>query len=234
MAGMPVRLQTRPGARRGVTLIEIAIVVAILGIVAAMGASLLTSGLPSWRTRRGARELTSAISMCRQTAIALNTRCRIRLSAFDSDLDGTSGNVGAYFVEVEHDGTWDILPVDDPGIAGVVGEGTVVLSKDGEDELLGVSLKEWSPLTGEDGDDIVFDARGWLQNPTSDFDADGYITVTFVNKPARRRSDTDEWNVKVSRGGLVRMESSRVAVVGNGAGTTEASTAGSAGTGYSP
>lgn len=222
-------------ARAGLTLLEIAIVVAILGIVAAMAGTSLTRTLPSWRTRRAANQMVAQINMCRQLAIAQDTRCRVRLASFDPDLDDGGDNVGAYFLELETaTGTWDILPWDESGTDENVGEGTVVISDGGEDELHGVSVREWTALTGVDGDDIVFDQRGWLVNPTSDFDTTGYINVSFVNKPARAYNDSDEWQVRVSRGGLVRLESTRNTTVGNGFGTTEASTASSGGGGYAP
>lgn len=222
-------------ARSGVTLLEIAIVVAILGIVAGMAGTSLTRTLPSWRTRRAANQMVSQINMCRQLAVAQNMRCRVRLVRFDADLDDRGANVGEYYLELETDaGTWDILPYDESGTDDSKGEGTVVISDGGEDELPGVSVRDWGTLAGVDGDDIVFDQRGWLVNPTSDFDTTGYINVTFVNKPARGYNDSDEWQVRVARGGLVRLESTRNTTVGNGFGTTEASTGSSGGGGYVP
>ena len=45
-------------------------------------------------------------------------------------------------------------------------------------------------------------------NPASDFGADGTITLTLVNKRALLDGTADTVDLKVSRSGLVRMESS--------------------------
>ncbi len=212
--------------RSGVSLLEIAIVLAIVGIMAALAGTLLSNTLPSWRTRRAAREFSAALNQCRQMAIVQGVQYRIRLASYDSDLDGTSPNVGVYYIERGNlssgSTVWDILPWDLDGSGTLTGEGTVEISDGGLDQLAGVSIDNWGSIAGVDGDDIVFNPRGWLDNPVSDF-ADGYISVTFVNKRARPRGDTDEWAVQVSRGGLVRMQSSKVDPVGAVPGTTEAS-----------
>lgn len=231
-------LRARPapaGSRRGITLIEIAIVVAIIGVVAALGSAALTKTMPSWRTRRAARELAAAFTNCRQMAINENARCRVRLASGDANPDDGGDGIGVYYVEREATGgTWDVLPVDLDGTDDQTGEGTVELSEGGQDELPGVSLQQWGTIAGVSGDDIVYNARGWLENPDTDFNTDGYIEVTFVNKAARREGFTDDWTVAVSRGGLVRLESSRDAATPNPSGTEEASTAAGLGSGYSP
>lgn len=229
----------RSNSRRGVTLLEIAIVVAIIGILAGIAGTMLTEQLPSWRTRRAARELSAALTQCRQLAIAHGVEFRVRLGTADPDLSGDSSSVGVYYIErgnaSVNSTAWDILPWDMDGTGTQVGEGTVVLSEGGEDALRGVSLAPWNPITGVSGDDIVFSPRGWLVNPVSDFNGEGYIEVTFVNKPARLRGVTDEWTVMVSRGGLVRMESNRQSPVGASSGTTSASEwTSSAASGHSP
>ncbi|MDP2306235.1 MAG: prepilin-type N-terminal cleavage/methylation domain-containing protein [Pseudomonadota bacterium] len=226
-------------SRRGVTLLEIAIVVAIIGILAAIAGTMVTQTMPSWRTRRAAREFSASLNQCRQLAVAQGVEYRIRMANADTDLDGSGPGVGKYFIERGNSGvnstSWDILPWDADGSDANVGEGTIEISEGTPNGLRGVSIKEWAPIAGVDGDDLVFSPRGWLVNPVSDFNAEGYVEITFANKPARLRGETDEWTVMVSRGGLVRLESNRQAPVGGPSGTPSASGwTSSAATGHNP
>jgi prepilin-type N-terminal cleavage/methylation domain-containing protein len=223
---------------RGFSLVELAIVVAIVGILAAVGGTMLTDGIPTWRTRQAAREFSASLNTCRQMAIAQGVQYRVRLVDFDPALDSDSESIGSWYVERGNAATgstaWDILPVDMDGSGARSGEGTFVISEGGEDALRWVSLQQWDPISGSSGNDIVCSPRGWLENPSSDFDANGYIKVTFVNKRARLRGVTDTWTVMMSRGGLVRMESNRQDAVGAGSGTGFASSSGGSGTGHLP
>jgi len=224
---------------RGVTLLEIAIVVAIIGIMAGLGGTMLTELIPSWRTRRAASEFASAMNTCRQMAIAHGVEYRVRLGAYDPDVGGSGGNIGIYYVErgdaANGSASWDVLPVDMDGSDAMTGEGTVDFSAGGEDELRGVSLDQWGVISGVSGNDVVCSPRGWLINPVSDFDGNGYIRVSFVNKKARQKGDVDDWDVLVSRGGMVRMEASRTLPVGGSSGTPDASEwTASGATGHTP
>jgi prepilin-type N-terminal cleavage/methylation domain-containing protein len=228
---------TRLSSRRGVTLVEMAIVLAIVGILAALAGPMLTETMPSWRTRRAAREFAADVMKARSLAIAQDSEYRVRLASFDNDPTNGTG-IGVYYVErgnaVSNSTTWDILPWDLDGSGTESGEGTVVISEDGEDELHLVSILDWGTITGVDGNDLVFSPQGWLINPTSDFNARGYIEVTFANKAARRGGGQDDWVVQVSRGGMVRMISSRQSDIGQGNGIPSASDwTSSSGSGYS-
>jgi hypothetical protein len=119
-----------------------------------------------------------------------------------------------------------VLDLDGSGTQ--TGEGTVDISEGGEDALAHVSIEPWGAADGT----IVFNPRGWVTNEAGDFDARGYIEVTFVNKRARARGTTDEWTAVVSRGGLVRLEHTSGTPVGNGAGVVATSWDGGGATGY--
>lgn len=225
--------------RRGLSLLELAIVIAIIGIMAAVAGTLLTDSIPMWRTRRAAREFSVALQTARQMAIAQGVQYRVRMGAYDTDLSGSGLSTGLYYIEkgnsAEGSTFWDTIPVDMDGSGAQSGEGTVEISDGGQDELPGVSIEQWDPITGINGDDFVFSPRGMLENPVSDFGSDGYIEITFVNKKARRRGVTDEWTVKISRGGLVRMQATTQPTVGGNPGTPDASEwTTSATTGHTP
>ena len=216
----------RPSSRRGVTLLELAIVVAIVGIMAALAGTMLTETLPSWRTRQAARQFSSDVMKVRALAIAQDVQYRVRLDQYDADLEDTTG-IGAYYLErgnsVSNSTAWDILPWDMDGSGAQTGEGTVVISEDGEDELHWVGIDNWGTIAGVSGNDLVFSPQGWLVNPITDFNARGYIEIRVVHTAARRRGTVDDWVVQVSRGGMVRMESTRQAAVGQANGTPDAS-----------
>lgn len=227
------------GGRRGLSLLELAIVIAIIGILAAVAGTLLTDTIPVWRTRRAAREFATALQTCRQMAIAQGVQYRVRMGAYDTALDSTTPSIGTYYIErgnaAQDSTSWDVLPVDMDGSGLQSGEGTVDISDGGQDELPWVSIQHWDTIAGYTGDDIVFSPRGFIENPVGDFGGDGYIEITFVNKKARRRGITDQWTVMVSRGGFVRMQATSQSAVGNEPGTADASEwTTSGGTGHTP
>ena len=226
--------------RRGVTLVEIAIVLAIISILAAIGGPLLSKSLPRWRTRRAAKEFAAVVEQARSLAIAQNVEYRIHLLDYDTDLtDGTS--VGRYSLArgnaSSSSTSWDILPVEaDPSLGDSNAlEGTRVLTMGGKDALAWVSLEQWGTLSGTSaGTDIVFSPRGFVTNPPANFNADGYLDVSFRN--VRERDMEQRWTVRISRAGMTRLDSSVAPLsVGGPSGTVRTSTmSGSAGSGYNP
>jgi len=234
-------------ARRGVTLVEIAIVVALIGILAAIGAGMMTELMPSWRTRRAAREFAAQASQARSMAIADNVQYRIWLEETDPDPTTSATNHGIYWVQkgdlAAHSTAWNTLPVEMTGVDDLQGEGYVNIQKDAEDSLPWVSIEALpDTLAGTDSwtDSIIFNPRGMLDNPASDYDcdingdssADGYICVTFVNQKAALSGKTDEWIVAISRAGAVRLQHGTDDAVGYPAGAQITSQGGSGGDGY--
>jgi len=233
--------------RRGVTLIEIAIVVAIIGVLASIGAGLMNDLIPSWRTRQAAREFSARVSQIRAMAIADSVQYRIHIDETDSDPSSGDTNYGAYYVQKgdlnDHSTAWDTLPVDMSGSDDLWGEGYVNIQDGAEDSLPGVSIEALaSTLAGQDTwtDSIILNAKGQLDNPASDFtcdingdgSSDGYICVTFVNKKSLAKGKTDEWMVLISRAGAVRMQHGEDSAVGYSVGSAITSQAGSSSGGY--
>lgn len=232
--------------RRGVTLVEIAIVVAIIGVLAAIGAALLNELIPSWRTRRAAMDFAASADEARAMAVADNVQYRVYFTETDSDPSTGALNYGEYWVQrgnaPSHSTSWDTLPVDMSGTDNMQEEGHVNIQKDAEDSLPGVSLETpGSALAGVDtwGDSLVFNPRGNLDNPATDFTCDanndgnndGYVCVKFVNKRALANGREDSWTVLVSRGGMTRLQHNDD-TVGYTAGAALTTTPGTSASGY--
>lgn len=206
----------RDRSRRGFTLIEIIITLAIFAILSAVGFGLVRDMIPASRTRRAAAEFSTAVSACRAMAVQSNRQCRVLLVDFDpSPTDEASANVGEYWVAVGDENrsstTWDVLPLDEDGVDDSVGEGTVAITQGAEDELRWVSIGNWEdyqtisgPGTGN-SNAIVFDPRGFVENPASDFSSNGYIEVPFLNKNAYIQGREEAIIVRIARSGLVRV-----------------------------
>lgn len=231
--------------RRGVTLVEIAIVIAIIGILAAIGAGMLTETMPKWRTRRAALDFAAAVNQSRAMAIADSVQYRIHIITTDSDA-ASGDNEGEYSVEkgdlAAASTAWDVLPVDMSGVDTLNGEGYVNIGTGQEDSLPWVSLETpAAALAGADGyaDSIVFNPRGQLDNPATDFGCDtngsgatGFICVTFVNTKAAAGGTEDRWIVAISRAGMARMFHGEEEAVGSASGSAITSTPGATSSGY--
>ena len=207
-------------------------VVSIFAVLAIIGWSTVDHQLPRYRLVKAARTLEGDIVKLRAMAIQSNRETRIHLdSADESPSDPTSWG-GAWTLalgDASLNATdWDVLPPDTQmdGTDDRQTEGRVDLGPDGNHAASGVGLAPWGGLTGPavgNSDSIVFTPRGWVANPASDFDADGYITIRLINKPALKKGVHDEVHLRIARSGYVRMESTlgdeKAAPVGTGATT---------------
>ena len=61
------------------------------------------------------------------------------------------------------------------------------------------------PLTGNNRDSIIFSPRGWLRNPSVDFNTNGYMEFHFHNQEAGRIGVFDVVKVQISRAGMIRL-----------------------------
>ncbi len=219
--------------RSGFSLVEMAVVVAIFGILAVISSTLLSTFIPTWRTRQAAYLFAADLNQMRMAAIKDNVQHRVLVTAWDDDLANPSAdNVGAWLLQsgnaASSSTTWDTLPVDMNGSTSD-GAGTVVISRDGANELPWVSVVE------PDVKSVVFSPRGWVDNATSDFStsATGYLVFTFSNKKVAIDAGTEEWYVMVSRGGVVRITQSKNDWMPSGnIGTASTGEPGTSATGY--
>ncbi len=199
--------------RKGFTLLEIAVALAIIGILAAMGWGGMQDQLPRFRMIRAARGLKADLMNLRNLAVQSNRQTRMRLtgSGGQCSADGASG--GSWEMAIgdrsNNATTWDILPPDEGDSDIDQTEGFVDISSPNA-QSGDVCLKSWETLTGpgvDNHDAIVFSPRGWVVNPGEDFSHSGYMELTLVNQAASRQGVTDEVSVVIYRSGMVRMVS---------------------------
>lgn len=198
--------------RRGVTMIEIAIVLAIIAIMAGMAAGSLMPLLPSWRTREAANEFASAIGLARQRAMAEGVQYRVRVEATDEEAGTDTPSIGGWSIAAANPAdsaaAWDVLPLEDGGVDDIQGDGMRIISKGVDDALPGVSILPLAEPVPTDNA-LIFDSRGFLANGIDELNTNGTIAVVFINKPAALEGKPDDWTVCISRSGMVRASSSR-------------------------
>lgn len=243
VSGRIYRLRTACRSRRGLTLIEIAIVVAIIGVLAAIGFGSIREALPRYRTRQAALQFAGEVDRLRTLAIMNNRYYRVWLVEYDdAPTNPGTNSVGRYMLQALHpNGVWDTLPVDADvdGSDDATAEGDVWFAKGGnkDDEIPDVSILQWDTIGGptfgarsaSNENCIVFSPRGWLKNPDSDL-ADGFIHVDFINREAAVQGKSDEvYRVSVYRSGFARVdylpETRFASVAANAIGVNEASRA---------
>lgn len=205
---------------RGFTLIEIAIVVAVIGILSALAVINGESLLPDVRTREAAREFAKNIDYMRMTALRNNRETRICMDTYDSSPASiTSANQGKYILYVGNKSTnsssWDKMPGDlyDNSTDDDSSQAVIDISKAGQQHKIKVSIGDWGssiggPFTGNK-DCIVFSPRGWVLNPASDFNSQGFIEITFVNKITRSSGINHDYIVMIARSGMTRIDNQK-------------------------
>ena len=203
--------------RRGFTIAEVAVVLAIMVVVLAIGWGSMRDSFPRYRLIHTAKALQTDLMHMRNLAIETNRQARLHLSgpggdcATDSSLWGGGWEL-ALGDSSRSSSSWDVLPVDaEDGSDDLAGEGTIDFGAGGDGSGREVCMSEWGSISGpgtNNEDAIVFDPRGWVANPGSDFAATGYIEITLVDQAGARKGVEDEIVVRISRAGLIRLESS--------------------------
>ncbi|MCB9793103.1 MAG: GspH/FimT family pseudopilin [Alphaproteobacteria bacterium] len=199
------RLITR-GQRRGFTLLELMIVLAIISIFAAMGITELSELIPRFRARKAANTFAAHLEHARQLAMLHNRETQVEVIDFDTTLADASTYGGRWQISVGNRSVgstdWDVLPFEEGTSVDVgQGEGDFDIGEGGNIQARYVALNQ--PAV----DAVVFNPRGWLANSNADFGGVGYITFTFTNQMALAQSGVDDsYVVRVYRGGMVRVE----------------------------
>ncbi len=192
--------------RRGFTLVELVVVLAIIGVVSAMGVASVRKLQPRFRMIQASKDLQADVSRLRVAAVESGHETRLLLL----DADPSWDSVGR-----DHVGEWAMQRGDLARGSSVWttledGDAHVTIGRDGAQELPSVSLVPWSALAGPatgNEDAIVFSPRGFVANPDADFGADGYITLTLVNKAALVDGVEDTVSLKIARTGGVSVTS---------------------------
>jgi prepilin-type N-terminal cleavage/methylation domain-containing protein len=191
--------------RRGSTLVELAVALAVVAIVAAIGWGMLKDRIATQRMFHVTRMISSDLATLRTLAVDSNRQTRLLLVEGDSLLDPSDAQHGAWLLQIgnrsQGSTVWDTLPED---LDGVVDEsqGERSIEPGGNDEAPGVSLAAWDDL---EDDAIVFTPRGWLDNDAGDFTG-GYISLEVVNKRALLRGTSERARIRIARSGFIRVE----------------------------
>lgn len=202
---------------RGFTMIEIVVALSILTVLAGIGWGTMQEHLPRFRLVRIAKHFRSELISMRQIAVQTNRETRFQLlghSGGNCISDPTQWG-GAWEMsvgdQVMGSTKWDLLPEDsmEDGTDDLQGDAVVSFFDGGTHSGKDVCFQDWGsllgPLTGSNQDSIVFSPRGWLRNPSADFNAYGYMEFHFYNQEANRAGVFDAVKVQVSRAGMVRL-----------------------------
>ena len=206
--------------QRGYTLIELSVVVAIIGIMSTISVWQMRDYLSHYRCKEAALTFAKNVDRMRMIALKNNRESRICMDTYDSaPTNIEAANEGKYILSVGdkslQSNNWDILPEDyyDDLSDDDQTTGTYDHSSSGKHYLKHISIGDWgSDIAGPhfgNGSCIVFSPRGYVLNPATDFNAQGFIEIQFINKLALDNGETDTNIVMIARSGMTRIDNSK-------------------------
>ncbi len=203
--------------RAGFTLIELILVFAIIAVGLAIGFGSIRDNLPRYRLLGAAKGLSKDLTLLKNLATTTGRQTRLRLTGAAGDCEDLDTWGGSWALEIgdasQNSQSWDVLPADagEEGTDEDQSQGTVDLGKDGNRQARFVCLQQWQALSGPGGDNaesVVFNARGYIDNPHDDFDVDsGAIELKLINLIAAADDIDDSVTVAITRAGHVRISS---------------------------
>jgi len=150
----------------------------------------------------------------RQIAVQTNRESRMLLLSSSGDCSDTDSWGGSWQLAVGDRSlgatSWDLLPEDSimDGSDDDQSLALVDISAFGDERGVDICFQEWGHINGPLGnnyDSIVFSPRGWLRNPSSDFNSRGYLEFNFINQEANRIGVVDALKIQISRSGMIRL-----------------------------
>lgn len=195
--------------RRGFTLLELVVTIALVGIIASIGWVSTRDQLPRYRLQKAAKLMRNDLAQVRHEAIFRGKEARLVLQESGGTCDGSTPPAGAWLLQIGDQPIgsthWDTFPADaqDDGSDDDVGQGTIDLTS-GQRETKNICLEDWGDLgLAPNEDAIVFNSRGWVRNPDDDYTS-GFIGLTLVNIDARGRRESVELRIAKSGTTMLR------------------------------